>query len=141
MRTLLTLSAVVSLSGLVAACSSTTPTGTSAPTDPGVVTIAPSVAALARGSSLRLTAAVNEADGTSRIPSGLTWRSSDPAIASVASGGLVLGVKAGRVQIIAEAQGIAGAASVTVIEPSGTPRCIEALIVGTGVPGKDPNCH
>jgi uncharacterized protein YjdB len=140
MRTLLTFSTVVSLSGLVAACSST-PTGASAPADPGAVTVAPSVAALARGASLRLTAAVKEADGTSGIPSGLTWRSSDPAIASVASGGLVLGVTAGRVQIIAEAQGISGASSVTVVEPSGTPHCIEALMVGTGIPGKVPNCR
>jgi uncharacterized protein YjdB len=139
MRSLLTLSTVVSLSSLVAACSST-PTGSSAPADSGVVTVAPSVAALARGASLRLTAALKAADGTSGIPSDLTWRSSDPAIASVASGGLVLGVKAGRVQIIAEAQGITGAASVTVVEPSGTPHCIEALVVGTGVPAKVPNC-
>jgi hypothetical protein len=140
MRTLLTLSAVVSLGGQVAACSST-PTGTSAPPEPGVVTVAPSVAALARGSSLRLTAAVREADGTSGTPSGLTWRSSDPAIASVAAGGLVFGLRAGRVQIIAEAQGITGAASVTVVEPSGTPHCIEALIVGAGIPGKVPDCR
>jgi alpha-amylase len=140
MRTMLTLSTVVSLGSLLAACSST-PTGSSSPADPGVVTVAPSVAALARGASLRLTAAVKEADGTSGMPSDLTWRSSDPAIASVASGGLVLGIKAGHVQIIAEAQGITGAASVTVVESTGAPHCIEALVVGTGVPAKVPNCR
>jgi uncharacterized protein YjdB len=140
MRTMLTLSTVVSLGSLLAACSST-PTGSSSPADPGVVTVAPSVAALARGASLRLTAAGKEADGTSGMPSDLTWRSSDPAIASVASGGLVLGIKAGHVQIIAEAQGITGAASVTVVESTGAPHCIEALVVGTGVPAKVPNCR
>jgi alpha-amylase len=140
MRTMLTLSTVVSLGSLLAACSST-PTGSSSPADPGVVTVAPSVAALARGASLRLTAAVKEADGTSGMPSDLTWRSSDPAIASVASGGLVLGIKAGHVQIIAEAQGITGAASVTVVESTGAPHCIEALVMGTGVPAKVPNCR
>ena len=140
MRTLLTLSMVVSLSGLLEACSST-PTGSSGSADPGVVTVTPNVAALARGASLRLTAALKASDGTSGIPPDLTWRSSDPAIASVASGGMVLGVKAGRVQILAEANGITGAASVTVVEPSGSPHCIEAMIVGTGIPAKDPHCR
>lgn len=138
MRTLLSRSTIVSLTGLLAACSSS-PTESSVTTDPPVVTVAPSVAAVETGASLRLTAEWRRHDGTHLTPLDLHWRSSDPSIATVASGGVVQGVKAGRVKIVAESQGAEGTASVTVVEPGGL-HCLQALIVGPSAPPHGKQC-
>jgi uncharacterized protein YjdB len=139
MRTLMSLSAGVSLTALLAACSSS-PTDSTDAGGLGVVTVAPSVAALERGASLWLRAELEQTDGTRSTPSNLHWRSSDPSVATVASGGLVRGVQAGRVQIVAESEGTTGSASVTVLESGGTP-CIETMLAGTAVPPKEPKGH
>ena len=129
MRTFPTRPAVVALTVLLAACSSSPPTGLEVPPT-GVVAIAPSVAAIEPGGSLRLAAAFENTDGTRWTPSDLTWRSTDPSIATVGAGGVVYGLKAGQVEIVAEWQGSTGSARVTVLDPGGKPgTCVAAMIV------------
>jgi uncharacterized protein YjdB len=138
MRTLLSRSTIVSLIGLLAACSSS-PTESPVTTDPPVVTVTPSVAALERGGSLRLTAEMRRPDGTYSTPADLHWGSSNPSIATVASGGMVQGVKAGRVKIVAEWQGTLGTANVTVVEPGGM-HCLQVPLGGTSAHPHGTKC-
>jgi hypothetical protein len=128
MRTFTSLAAIVPL---LAACQAS-------PTDPGpdtdkpavVVAIAPSVAALDLGASLRLTASVEGSAHQGATPSDIVWETSNPAIATVGTGGVVQALKLGQVQIVARWRGSAGVARVTVREPVEVPPCVDALIAG-----------
>jgi hypothetical protein len=63
-------------------------------------------------------------DGTERRLTGATWRSSDPAIATVDSTGIVTARKAGIVTISAEAGGVRGTKTYAV-----TPKPAERLLI------------
>jgi len=124
MRTFTSLAALVPL---LAACQAS-------PTDlePAVVVaVAPSVAALDLGASLRLTASVEGSAHQGGTPSDIVWETSNPAIATVETGGIVQALGVGQVQIVARWQGSAGVARVTVREPvEEVPPCVDALIEG-----------
>ena len=94
------------------------------------------------GTSVQATASISSGSGSSPA-SNVTWSSSNPAVASVSSDGLVTGARSGTATISAVSEGITGHVAVTVIP--GAPASI-AIYAGnnqSGPPGSrlsDPLC-
>ncbi|HJS42319.1 MAG TPA: Ig-like domain-containing protein, partial [Gemmatimonadales bacterium] len=81
------------------------------------VTVDPATASVNVGATLPLTATLQDANGDPLTGRVVTWTSSDPAIATVSTAGLVTGVAGGSVTITAESEGQSGTAAVTVTIP------------------------
>jgi uncharacterized protein YjdB len=83
------------------------------------ITVNPSNARIAKGTSVKFTATGTFSDGsTATNLSGLSWKSSKPNLASIRGSGLAHGKKNGTVTISATASGITG--TTTLIVGSGT---------------------
>ena len=119
--------ATVSAAGVVTATAvgSATITATSeGKSDASVFTIAPGAASrldvtpsavtMVSGQTQSLVAAVKDASGTVIGGKTITWASSNTAVATVASDGMVTAVGAGSAAITATADGVSGSATVTV---------------------------
>ncbi len=79
------------------------------------VAVAPAAASFVEGSTRQFSAVLTDAGGNPLTGREVAWTSSNPAVATVSSGGLVTGVAAGGpVTITAVAEGKAGTASATV---------------------------
>jgi hypothetical protein len=74
----------------------------------------PDQAAIGIGDTLRLRAAVRDSYGNTLTGQAITWSSLAPAVATVASSGVVTGVAAGLARIVADANGRADTVPVTV---------------------------
>src|SRR5437016_2476181 len=122
--------ATVSTSGLVTgvAAGSATITatsegknGTSAITVTNVpvatVTMTPAVAGILVGATLPLTATPKDSNGTPLTGRTVTWVSSNTAVATVSTSGLVTGVAAGSATMTATSEGKNGTAAITVTTP------------------------
>ena len=82
------------------------------------VVVSPAVDTLwAAGDTLRLTAAAYDANEHVVAEAEFSWASSDTAIATVDASGLVTGIGSGEVEISASSSGVAGRASLTVLDP------------------------
>jgi uncharacterized protein YjdB len=92
-----------------------TPAGPVVPTTPVVVNVgvSPSTAAIEIGATVSLSGAPHDAIG-SLLNSIISWTSTNAAVATVSSTGVVTGVSAGTVTILATAGGISGSATITV---------------------------
>jgi len=133
MRAVLPLEVIVSAATLLVACSSTTGPELPPPSDdPGVtvLTVAPSFATIGGQRFVQLTAILSGSPGLGIPQAIVAWSSSDTNVATVRSGGLVEGRKAGRVQIAANWETAHGSATVVVLEqvskkpdPSDSPGC------------------
>ena len=84
------------------------------------VVVAPEMAALLVGQTLALTAGALDAAGDPVPGATVVWSSSDPAVASVSTAGLVTAVGAGSATVTATSQGRSGTAQVTVSYGEGT---------------------
>jgi hypothetical protein len=105
------------------------PTGPSlAKGGPGVknVTVSPSSATVAVNGSVQLTATASPA----KAASSFTWSTSNAAVATVSTSGLVTGVAAGAATIRATAGGVSGSSTITVTSPP--PPSDDPVIVGAG---------
>jgi len=78
------------------------------------VTISPDSPAVLKGLTVRLTARARDSTDHTIVGPSVSWSSSDPAIATVNSSGLVTGVGVGAVSIVATSEGVSGTAAVTV---------------------------
>ena len=119
--------AVVDESGLVTAAGNgtSTVTGTAgSASGTATVTVAQQVSAVAVtpaadtllvGDTLRLAAEATDANGHAAEQADLTWASSNAAVGTVDTTGLVRGVGAGAVEITATAGGVAGGAALVVV--------------------------
>jgi len=128
----LALALAASATGL--ACGSTGPAGLvqDEALDPAALTILPSVTTVGGGRSIRLSAKLQNADGSTTAPAGVAWQTTDAAVASVDGTGLVHGLRAGRVEILASWGESRGSSLVTVIEegkPKPAPECFEASTI------------
>jgi uncharacterized protein YjdB len=94
--------------------SACTATDTDEPTAVGSVVVTPQSVEVGTGATTALSAEVTDVDGNVVRDRRVVWVSADPSIATVSENGVVLGVKAGRVDIAASAEGKAGTASVSV---------------------------
>ena len=107
----------------VGACSSPTeptpaPTPTPAPPPASVTLLSVTGAAPNVGGSAQLNATAAFSDGTTRsVTSQSTWRSSNPAVASVSSTGVVTGVAPGSVNITATFQAANASTPLTIPQP------------------------
>ena len=112
------ISAVVALIGLTACGDSGS--GIHIPgSSPGAVaavTVSPSSASIQVGLTVQMAATVVDGQGN-EVSGDVSWTSSDPAVASVDSGGLVTGLVAGTATITATINTISGGAIVTVVNP------------------------
>ena len=122
MRAVLPLEVILSAATLLVACSSTTGPELPPPSDdPGisVLTVAPSFATIGGRRFVQLTAIVSGGPALGVPQSMVAWSSSDTNVATVRSGGLVEGRKAGRVQIVADWKSAHGSATVVVLDQVG----------------------
>jgi uncharacterized protein YjdB len=79
------------------------------------VSVAPATASLPVGQTVQLTATPKDASGNPLAGRVVTWASSNTALATVSSSGLVAGVAAGSATITATSEGQSGSSTVTVI--------------------------
>jgi hypothetical protein len=95
---------------------------------PGVknVTVTPSSGTIAVNGSVQLTATASPAKSTSTF----TWSTSNAAVATVTTSGLVTGVAAGTATIRATAGSVSGSSTITVV--SSPPPSDDPVIVGAG---------
>jgi hypothetical protein len=133
MRARLPLEVIVSAATLLVACNSTTGPELPPPDELGVLvlTVAPSYATIDGDRFVKLTAILSGPAARGVPLSQVAWSSSDTNVATVRSGGLVEGRKAGRVQIAANWKTAHGSATVVVLEqvskkpdPSDSPGCL-----------------
>jgi uncharacterized protein YjdB len=80
----------------------------------GQVSVTPTGRTIRREGAVQLSATVTDQSGIVRTNRTVTWSSSNPAVATVSSTGLVSGVTDGTVQISASSEGVSGSATVTV---------------------------
>ena len=82
------------------------------------VTVSPASGSVPAGSTLQLAATPKDASGNALTGRTITWSSSNTAVATVSSSGLVSGVVAGSATITAMSEGQSGTAAITVTPPS-----------------------
>jgi hypothetical protein len=117
MRLLHLLSAVVLPVVLLANCQSDATAPLVVGDDDATVSVIPGLVSVDGGKVLKLTARVRHADGSYSEPVDVTWSSSDGAIATVGTGGLVQALRPGQTQIDASWHGNRGSSLVTVLDP------------------------
>lgn|ERR1041385_3793119 len=97
-------------------------TGTSAITVTSVpvasVTVSPSSGTVLTGQTLQLVASPKDASGNPLSGRAISWTTSNGAVATVSSSGLVTGVTAGSATITATSEGKSGTSAVTVVLPN-----------------------
>ena len=81
----------------------------------GSVVISPAAVSLSTGQTTPLSAVARDPSGTVLGERQVNWTSTDDAVATVSSGGVVSGIAAGTAGIIATVEGVADTASVTVV--------------------------
>ena len=79
------------------------------------VTVSPATASVSQGQTTQLSAVTKDANGNVLTGRGVTWSSSNQAVATVNASGLVTGVAAGSATITATSEGQSGTAAITVI--------------------------
>jgi hypothetical protein len=85
------------------------------------VSVSPSSATLTVGESVQLSAAAKDVNGSPVDGSPITWTTSNSAVASVTSSGVVKALAGGSAKVTATAQGVSGEAAVSVTAPAPTP--------------------
>lgn len=104
---------------LIAACSSEDPTGPGSSAAGSLnqnrMSVSPASATITAGQVLFLKATMTSQYGDAFEPAGVTWKSSNDAIALVSSHGEVLGTREGRVMITATFEGSTQSSSIRVL--------------------------
>ncbi len=93
-------------------------TGSVTPPAVASVSVAPSSFTVRALETQQLTATVRDSGDSTLTGRVVTWQSSNTAVATVSSSGLVTGVAAGSATITATAEGVSGTAAATVTVPS-----------------------
>ncbi len=101
---------------LLAACSSSGPTGTGAVAK---VVVGPDSTKATVGQTVHLSATPKDASGKTVTGASVTWHSSDTSIATVDANGVVTAKLAGSVTITASSDAVSGTAKIVVVHPSG----------------------
>ncbi|MGH7528566.1 MAG: Ig-like domain-containing protein [Gemmatimonadales bacterium] len=104
--------------GLLLACSS--PTEPADEPQPGELVVAPQIAELPSGSSRRFKATVRSKNGRLIAIKGVSWLSSNAAVARIDQQGTLVAHQAGTAQVTARWNGAEAAATVIVIPSSPT---------------------
>ena len=88
--------------------------GSGPPASVSSVEVSPSSPSLANGSTLQLTATLRDAGGAVVTGPAVTWSAGAGGVVEVSSSGLARGVNPGQATVTATADGVSGAATVTV---------------------------
>jgi uncharacterized protein YjdB len=88
------------------------------------ITVTPSTPSITVGATQQMVATGTFNDGSTSALTSVTWSSSDSTVASVSSGGLVTGVKAGTASITAASGTVSGSTSVNVTLANLTSICV-----------------
>jgi hypothetical protein len=136
MRTSSLLSFVVATAAATLGCQSDATAPLIVEADPVGLTVVPSIATVDGGKFLKLTASLHLPDGSKTAAPDVTWHSADGVIATVGSDGIVEGLRAGQVQIVATWHDSRGSSLITVLDPAAKgkklPHCLERLEAGAG---------
>jgi hypothetical protein len=84
------------------------------------VSVSPASATLAVGESVQLSATAKDVNGSPVDGSAVTWTTSNSAVASVSSSGVVKALASGSSTVMATIQGVEGKANITVEATTGT---------------------
>jgi uncharacterized protein YjdB len=95
------------------------------------VTVSPATASLTVGQTAQLAATPRDASGTPLSGRAVTWATSNAAVATVNSNGLVTGATAGSANITATSEGQGGTAAITVTAPVANPAAVTNLAVAS----------
>src|SRR5207247_2332462 len=93
------------------------------------VTVTPASASVNEGKTVQLTATPKDANGNPLSGRTIAWSSSNTAVATVSTSGLVTGKVAGSATITATSEGQSGTAAITVTPPSAGPTFGHVFIV------------
>jgi hypothetical protein len=96
------------------------------------VTVTPAAATLSVGDSLQLGVTTVDASNTVLMGRLITWASSNPAVATVTTNGLVQAIAVGSAIITATSEGRSGSAVITVTTPAATCTPASALKLAVG---------
>jgi len=134
--------ATVSASGVVTAVAPGTATitatsegksGSSAitvtPVPVGIVVVQPAKDSIAPGTTAQLTATTEDSVGNVLTGRAVSWGSSNPAVATVSSSGLVTAVALGTATITASSEGKSGASAITVYIPVASVTVVPAATI------------
>jgi uncharacterized protein YjdB len=80
----------------------------------GAVVVTPEISAVTEGETVQLNVQVEDSEGRPLAGRSVTWRSSDPSVATVSTEGIVTGRRAGSANITAHAGERAGVSTLTV---------------------------
>jgi uncharacterized protein YjdB len=95
--------------------------GTTAALPVATVTVSPATASIGVGATQPFTAALKDANGNTLTGRVVSWSSSSPAVATIASNGMATAVAVGTTTITATSEGRSGTATLTVTTaPSGS---------------------
>jgi hypothetical protein len=84
------------------------------------------------GREARFSAVAVRLDGSSYVPTAVSWTSSDPGIATISGGGVATSLGAGTATVTAEADGVSGSATLEVWAPP----AVEEHLPGTSYLGR-----
>ena len=107
------------------------------PPEPTTVSVTPAEVGLMAGDSVQLAAEVRDQNGAVMTGATVAWSSSDAAVATVTSGGLVRGSSAGSATITATAGQASGTAAVTVSPPPPEPTTVSVTPAEVGLAAGD----
>ncbi len=85
------------------------------PATVATVSITPTTASVQEGATLQLSASILDTRGRPMAGKSATWSSSNPAVATVSSTGLVQAIATGSVTISARSDGVTGTSAITVV--------------------------
>ena len=94
------------------------------------VTVTPVSATVETGKTVRLTATLRDANGTTLTGRQVTWTSLNPGVATVSNDGLVTGVAVGTANVYALSEGKSDTSTITVVAPP--PPGASVVFVGAG---------
>ena len=94
----------------------------------GSVVVSPATGSVEAGKTIQITATTKDANGNVLTGRAITWSSSNTAVATVSTGGLVTGKAVGSATITAASEGKSGTAAITVTGSSGS----SVVFVGAG---------
>src|SRR5207237_718946 len=89
------------------------------------ITLSSQALTLARGDTSRLVATARNHDGATVATAAVSWSSSDPAVATVSSAGLVTAMAPGTASVTATSDGISSVARVVVADGSSVATVLE----------------
>jgi hypothetical protein len=119
MRALNSLELTLYATILLVACDSPSGPEMARVSETPVLTVEPGNAIVQSGASVKLTARIKDENGLTTFPVGVSWLSSNQAVAAVRTGGVVQGLHTGQTQIIATWRNARGIAQVTVTDRPG----------------------